>query len=911
MKKENFLILFFLGFSIIAWSQTITVDLEQQRFLGDVSSLNRANFFNLHNFDGDETSSAFLEENNVGFGRRFFGPFADRSFVNPRGNFPTTAATSDGVVRPVRRFIATANPGSVWRPGDNTENASNAAVRYFIDEVDDANRPEFWEPFNEPFIKAGDFGGVTSDVITEMSIWFREMAAKIHATPELGNMKVLGFSDAFPSYERRGFINWRDRQKKFIDIVGDEMDGLSIHAYDGVNVVGQANGRSGSNSEAILDLAETYTALKFGKPSKLAITEFGVIEDTSLYGGEEFSDSENALSIRGLNSMLFNFLEREDNTLINIPFITGRADFWYANGRPDKAYTPALVWPTALRDTPNPDSPNLYRNNDLVLTWKQNFYKLWKNVSGERATVNSNDLDIQAQLFKRGNKAFLIVNNLDEADRTFNVSFLSGGTDISSITEKSVIVNGILDPIYSESTVPTNIFSSAIQLVNGETKVYEITYDAPIAFTKTIIRTKYYGNPADVTLASEFAPVLKASDNTEHQFNFAAIDLGPLNSGKAILRLGVGVPLVEEFGGNQGNSQNLNVLPTEVKINGTAITIPTNWRGYDQNGRIEFFGVIEIDVPYNLLQASSNVVTVRYQQAVNNSGQAIALGGGVFERPTVSIASVILSVESESNDTCTPVLVYADTDDDGLGDPNDSIMSCLPAPGFVTNADDECPDDPTNVCNGLPIPGNVEAEAFTEASGNIGVSSPRGSGTAIDFIQNGAFTEYDVNVADTGSYNVRISAGADNNAGGTITIFANGVQVGTQVITGTGGFRNFIDFNSSVNLTAGTQKLRLEYSGTGNGGGFLFDLDFFDFSLLTLSTNEFNNEIVRLSRNPVEDNLSFTTASLNGEAYSIYQLGGKAILSGNYNNSGVNVNTLATGLYIIKIKNSFVKFVKK
>jgi len=84
--KKIILILIFVGLSLQGTAQTITIDIEQQRFLGSVSSLDRSKYFNIHDLNGDEVSMPFLTENKVGSGRRFFGPFADRSFVNPIGN---------------------------------------------------------------------------------------------------------------------------------------------------------------------------------------------------------------------------------------------------------------------------------------------------------------------------------------------------------------------------------------------------------------------------------------------------------------------------------------------------------------------------------------------------------------------------------------------------------------------------------------------------------------------------------------------------------------------------------------------------------------------------------------------------------------------------------------------------------
>src|SRR5690606_29776156 len=44
---------------------------------------------------------------------------------------------------------------------------------------------------------------------------------------------------------------------------------------------------------------------------------------------------------------------------------------------------------------------------------------------------------------------------------------------------------------------------------------------------------------------------------------------------------------------------------------------------------------------------------------------------------------------------------YADTDGDGFGDPNDSLVSCEQPGGYVSNNLDNCPDDPNKTEPGI------------------------------------------------------------------------------------------------------------------------------------------------------------------------------------------------------------------
>ena len=69
-------------------------------------------------------------------------------------------------------------------------------------------------------------------------------------------------------------------------------------------------------------------------------------------------------------------------------------------------------------------------------------------------------------------------------------------------------------------------------------------------------------------------------------------------NGEVVLRLGV------------GREHGLSLQPT-VTVNGTAVTVPADYRGYDQYhngaGREAFFGVLEIPLPWSVISANNQV----------------------------------------------------------------------------------------------------------------------------------------------------------------------------------------------------------------------------------------------------------------------------------------------------------------
>ena len=68
---------------------------------------------------------------------------------------------------------------------------------------------------------------------------------------------------------------------------------------------------------------------------------------------------------------------------------------------------------------------------------------------------------------------------------------------------------------------------------------------------------------------------------------------------------------------------------------------------------------------------------------------------------------------------------------------------------------------------------------------------------------------------------------------------------------------------------------------------------------------------ISLYPNPVSNILYIKNSNLLGEKYKIYDMSGKMIIKGVNNSNDINVETLSTGYYSLKIKDSIFKFIKK
>lgn len=571
---------------------SVSIDLATQRYVGEVSEIDRDKYFTFHSGAvGDSQITAFRNEYDVDFGRQFWGPLPyAKNQTGQVGVYPNVTPSTDQSVRPVSQMVQTGHPRDALRYDTDVQAAADWVTTYYTTVVNDV--PEFFEPMNEPFVHAGDSEFASAPSTAAMRLKMAELYAAIgqavDETPALANMNVVGYASAWPSMELWDFGHWDTRMKMFMDVAGEYMDAFSVHLYDGVNVTGQNNRRSGSNSEAILDLIETYSYAKWGEVKPHALTEYGGNEQGY---GDEYSDIKSAQSLRTINHLLFNFLEREDDVLVSIPFITDKSE-WFLQPGSCEPYGGAL-WKPADGHTSNCSGTFEY-------TWRVHFYDLWKDVKGERAVIETSDPDVQAQVFVDGSTAYVAVNNLADNTQTLDLEILSGMPGLQSveIREMEVPVSGT--PSYTETTQATA--PDSVTLDTGGTAVLVYEFDSPIDFSQTVRSEKYY---TDQHLQS-------ISANQPITFDFAGVQTA--SEGDATLRMSI------------GRNHDRSKVP-ELTVNGTSVEVPSDWKGYDQANRDSFFGMIEIPVPIELLEAS-NTVSVTFPDS----------GGRV--------SSVILAVEA-------------------------------------------------------------------------------------------------------------------------------------------------------------------------------------------------------------------------------------------------------------------------
>lgn len=533
------------------YNTTVTVDYATQRYLNDVSALDRGKYFNIHTSkDSDPDVRKFLADYGVGIGRSFWGPFSySYGKTKKVGEYPFSEKPLNYTdLKETKRYVATehANARTIqW--GIDPVKAGAWAAEYYSKHVKGAV-PEFFEPINEPFVHARDkcFNMHGQEMRMLMADFYAQTGKHIHAEPSLKKMKIIGYAAAYPAMELRDFDHWNNTMKMFIDRAGEYMDGLSVHLYDGINIVGKSSRRSGSNSEAILDLMENYSFIRLGKVLPLAVTEYGGIDNTS----KGYHPIASVRTVASFNHILFNLLEREDKMLISIPFVSDKAEWHITKQYNFEPYGAALFVA---------NNPYDLKNTAWKLNDKKYFFKLWKDVKGERVDIVSDNPDIQVAAFKDDDRLYIAIDNLDDYTHKVNLKNVLNWKGVDNVSVRSLKMIFDKGIVYDEKTL--NSMPQSIDIIKDET----IILCADISrkkYSNRIVRTKYYSN-------TYLQPVEAGKPIV---FDFDGLKPG---TGRAVLRMSI------------GRKHEMSKKP-EIMVNGKKVDMPDNWRGYDQDWQRRF-----------------------------------------------------------------------------------------------------------------------------------------------------------------------------------------------------------------------------------------------------------------------------------------------------------------------------------
>ncbi|MFI3270383.1 MAG: hypothetical protein SNG14_08225 [Rikenellaceae bacterium] len=588
---------------------TVSISPTTQRYFGTESKLDRSKFVRFHDVNTKEGDTEYAKlsrdynfpGNYIG-GRRFSYPIGKCK----TGTIPKVKKTYSGV-REVHDYIATTSAGSLFY-----DKSLNYAKTDFMPHIKSVSQyvaealrdeweyvPKYLEPFNEPMIHAADFcktvkgaekREAVESVITYICKYHNEVGKAVKSIPELKNVQMMGFGSAFPEFESNNFGLWNSRFKQFIDTVGTNIDILSFHLYDGSGVNNAGGRRSGSNIEAIMDMLQTYSFIKHGKPMPLAITEYGRLvpnnpeweAQTGAKGNQHaeggpkqkvtvsnYNPVTNSQAVRSQLHMVTAFMNRQNEIVYTVPFTIGKAPL-------TAMYCKSSLW------VKQPDGSYEYSNRRF-------FFEMLKDLKGDNVAVKSSNVDIQTLALVDGKSLHVLLNNLYDEACDVKLDLAPAG-DVTSVSIKTLKIFADKEPLCE-----TKVYKKApesINLMYGETAVVTYTYKKAVKFTDELVRTKYYSN--------DYLLPIKAG--VKNSFKFSGVKSA--KSGNAVLRLGV------------NRAHELVKEPTEVKINGTVVKITGDVvKGYNQEGRKQFFGSLEIPFDMSLIKSGDNVVEVSYAAA--------------------------------------------------------------------------------------------------------------------------------------------------------------------------------------------------------------------------------------------------------------------------------------------------------
>ena len=432
-------------------------------------------------------------------------------------------------------------------------------------------KPKMLEVLNEPFVKANQYG-TTNLEIAKMHNVVAERVKKDHP-----DVLVGGYTAAHPAFESANFNHWANNWKLFIDEAGENMDFFSFHLYDFVGDVDTMveKQRKGSNIEAIMDMINHYSMLKLGEVKPWSISEYGWFCPSC--DGPYYPERD-WYNVRSFSSMLLQLLERQDQIVNAIPFLLTKAT-WAHNKAEDEynAYGPRLMRELGEMEGEKPHSGYVY--TDLI-----KFFQLWANVKGTRVDTKANDFDLLSDAYVDGNKLYLILSNLDQEERNVKLNI----SDLTSYPIDNIMVKHAyeINLLTQLDTMNYTEHLEEVTLGSEATMILEYTFSNTFEIDETKTENLFY--------ATSYLQEIKA--NTPISLSINNVTKG--DQGEAILRLGLGRDLDKS-------------LSPSLSFNGTKIPFPKDWRGNGQENRDRFFGVIEIPVPYELIEAN-NTVSVEF-----------------------------------------------------------------------------------------------------------------------------------------------------------------------------------------------------------------------------------------------------------------------------------------------------------
>ncbi|MGC6456481.1 MAG: hypothetical protein ACON39_04465 [Coraliomargaritaceae bacterium] len=565
---------------------SVTIHLLKEHVLGETSELDRSKFFNVHStYSGAALTPADLDQLkslNVGFGRAFDGPFAGHKNGMPYPDTETIRKMAPDMIaqakagplyayRTTRRII-TNEPRTAFSMEDNPAEMARFATDILEYHYEDDFRPGFYSPLSIPFVAAGKYGEDQEVVRARMTEMIAEVGKEIDRR-EL-SIKVIGYTSAWPVMHFWDFGHWNERMKMFMDIAGPHIDAIDFILMDAAHYDKADSRRSGSRFEALMDLVETYGAMKWGQPKPFAFSEYGAVAH-SWPEGDAYSPERASAELNAYNHFLFSLFGREDRILIAVPFITTKSP-WFYN-------TPNNQWQPFSADLWRPDLESIVdgRPTRFLETEKMEFYRFWCDVKGRRVFTESGDPDISVYAFADGADGFICLNNFGDEKRMVSLSLPGRLPALKSIELKRMFIPKQQAVLYTKKNIRT--LPKNLTMEPQETIIVRVSYAAPLIFEGSLQSRTYYSDSYLQSISTD-QPV---------SFQINGVSTNATSTG--VLRISL------------AREHHMSKQPRLI-VNQQVIDFPNDWMGCDQaNRKGGFFGSISVPLPASVLQEDNEI----------------------------------------------------------------------------------------------------------------------------------------------------------------------------------------------------------------------------------------------------------------------------------------------------------------
>ncbi len=286
----------------------------------------------------------------------------------------------------------------------NIEAAAELSALALNHRFTDFDRPKYYEPINEPH-----WSYLQSK---HLANWHLATMEKVHR--EVPGVLVGGPCLAVPV--------WEKNLKPFIDDTSCKLDFYSFHIYDFLREKdGNFGGviQSGLPLESLLDQIQNYTINSYGKEVDIVVSEHGgyganelvqkIAVDANFQAtGFEWEmkkrsiDDFNMVSSAIANTLVF--MDHPHTVLKAVPFILLESMNW------DPKYYATLY-----------TARNFTDKADWLPSKKILFYRLFRDLRGNRITSSCPDPDIQTRAFVDGKTVFIVLNNLSDANKYVSI----------------------------------------------------------------------------------------------------------------------------------------------------------------------------------------------------------------------------------------------------------------------------------------------------------------------------------------------------------------------------------------------------------------------------------------------------------------------------------------------------------